>query len=164
MKKEFDEIYRLYADDIYRFLLKLTQNEAISQDILQETMLKAIISADKFKENCSIKTWLCTIAKNEYYNYLKRSDNKNLALDEDLQSHENTLDNYFSDRMQALELHSVLHNLEEPYKEIFTLRVFAELKFNEIGKIFGKSENWARVTFFRAKEKIIGILEKEDLL
>ena len=138
MKKEFDEIYRLYADDIYRFLLKLTQNEAISQDILQETMLKAIISADKFKENCSIKTWLCTIAKNEYYNYLKRSDNKNLALDEDLQSHENTLDNYFSDRMQALELHSVLHNLEEPYKEIFTLRVFAELKFNEIGKIFGK--------------------------
>ena len=164
MKKEFDEIYRLYADDIYRFLLKLTQNEAISQDILQETILKAIISADKFKENCSIKTWLCTIAKNEYYNYLKRSDNKNLALDEDLQSHENTLDNYFSDRMQALELHSVLHNLEEPYKEIFTLRVFAELKFNEIGKIFGKSENWARVTFFRAKEKIIGILEKEDLL
>lgn len=164
MKKEFDEIYRLYADDIYRFLLKLTQNEAISQDILQETMLKAIISADKFKENCSIKTWLCTIAKNEYYNYLKRSDNKNLALDEDIQSHENTLDNYFSDRMQALELHSVLHNLEEPYKEIFTLRVFAELKFNEIGKIFGKSENWARVTFFRAKEKIIGILEKEDLL
>jgi RNA polymerase sigma-70 factor (ECF subfamily) len=164
MKKEFDEIYRLYADDIYRFLLKLTQNEAISQDILQETMLKAIISADKFKENCSIKTWLCTIAKNEYYNYLKRSDNKNLALDEDLQSHENTLDNYFSDRMQALELHSVLHNLEEPYKEIFTLRVFAELKFNEIGKIFGKSENWARVTFFRAKEKIIGILEKEDFL
>lgn len=156
--------YRLYADDIYRFLLKLTQNEAISQDILQETMLKAIISADKFKENCSIKTWLCTIAKNEYYNYLKRSDNKNLALDEDLQSHENTLDNYFSDRMQALELHSVLHNLEEPYKEIFTLRVFAELKFNEIGKIFGKSENWARVTFFRAKEKIIGILEKEDFL
>jgi RNA polymerase sigma-70 factor (ECF subfamily) len=127
-------------------------------------MLKAIISADKFKENCSIKTWLCTIAKNEYYNYLKRSDNKNLALDEDLQSHENTLDNYFSDRMQALELHSVLHNLEEPYKEIFTLRVFAELKFNEIGKIFGKSENWARVTFFRAKEKIIGILEKEDFL
>lgn len=164
MKKEFDEIYRLYADDIYRFLLKLTQNEAISQDILQETMLKAIISADKFKENSSIKTWLCTIAKNEYYNYLKRSDNKNLALDEDLQSHENTLDNYFSDRMQALELHSVLHNLEEPYKEIFTLRVFAELKFNEIGKIFGKSENWARVTFFRAKEKIIGILEKEDFL
>ena len=164
MKKEFDEIYRLYADDIYRFLLKLTQNEAISQDILQETMLKAIISADKFKENCSIKTWLCTIAKNEYYNYLKRSDNKNLALDEELQSHENTLDNYFSDRMQALELHSVLHNLEEPYKEIFTLRVFAELKFNEIGKIFGKSENWARVTFFRAKEKIIGILEKEDFL
>lgn len=164
MKKEFDEIYRLYADDIYRFLLKLTQNEAISQDILQETMLKAIISADKFKENCSIKTWLCTIAKNEYYNYLKRSDNKNLALNEDLQSHENTLDNYFSDRMQALELHSVLHNLEEPYKEIFTLRVFAELKFNEIGKIFGKSENWARITFFRAKEKIIGILEKEDFL
>lgn len=141
MKKEFDEICRLYASDVYRFPLKLCQNEAIAQDILQDNMLKAINSADKFKENCSVKTWLCTIAKNEYYNYIKRSDNRNLQLDAALNMHEEQLENCFTDRLQALELHSVIHNLDEPYKEIFTLRVFAELKFTEIGKIFGKSEN-----------------------
>lgn len=164
MIKEFDEIYRLYADDVYRFLLKLSGNQAVAQDILQDTMLKTITSADKFKENCSVKTWLCAIAKNEFYNYTKRCDNKNLTLDEALYVHDEPLERCFTDRLQALELHSIIHRLDEPYKEIFTLRVFAELKFTEIGKIFGKSENWARVTFFRAKEKIINLLETEDLL
>ena len=78
--------------------------------------------------------------------------------------HVEPLEHCFTDRLQALELHSIIHRLDEPYKEVFTLRVFAELKFSEIGKIFGKSENWARVTFFRAKEKIINLLETEDLL
>lgn len=164
MKKEFDEIYRLYADDVYHFVLRLCRSEQLAQDILQDTMLKAITSADKFRGSCSVKTWLCTIARNEYYNHVKRADNNNLPLDEALSVHGEPVEHCFTDRLQALELHSVIHNLDEPYKEIFTLRVFAELKFSEIGKIFGKTENWARVTFFRAKEKIIDILYKEDLL
>lgn len=165
MKKDLDEIYHLYANDVYRFLLRLTQNEAVSQDILQDTMLKAVMSADKFKGDCSIKTWLCTIARNEYYNYLKRSDNKNLPLDEALYVHEeHSIEHCFTDHSQAMHIHRILHRIEEPYKEIFTLRVFAELKFTDIGAIFGKSESWARVTFFRAKEKIILLLKEEDIL
>lgn len=165
MKKEFDEIYRLYAEDVYRFILKLCRNEALAEDILQDTMLKAITSISDFRGGCAMKTWLCTIARNEYLNHLRRAESRHLPLDEakDISGGE-PLEYRISDKMQAMELHRILHVLEEPYKEIFTLRVFAELKFDEIGALFGKSGNWARVTFFRAKEKIIGILEKEGRL
>ena len=161
MQKEFDEIYRLYAEDVYRFLLKLCRNETLAEDILQDTMLKAVTSFSGFKGKCSLKTWLCTIARNEYLNHCKRRENKHLPLDEVQLSDGEPLEQRISDRLTAMELHKVLHRLEEPYKEIFTLRVFAELKFEDIGEVFGKSANWARVTFFRAKEKIIAIVDEE---
>ena len=161
MQKEFDEIYRLYAEDVYRFLLKLCRNETLAEDILQDTMLKAVTSFSSFKGKCSLKTWLCTIARNEYLNHCKRRENKHLPLDEVQFSDGEPLEQRISDRLTAMELHKVLHRLEEPYKEIFTLRVFAELKFEDIGEVFGKSANWARVTFFRAKEKIITIVDEE---
>ncbi len=165
MEKEFDEIYNLYAADIYKFLLRLSQNENIATDILQDTMLKAIINIDKFKGECSMKTYLCTIAKNEYYNYIKKRENKNLSLgDYENSLYSDSFESKLDDKSQAIHIHQILHNLSEPYKEIFTLRVFAELKFSEIAQIFGKSENWARVTFFRAKEKIIKIMKEEDSL
>lgn len=163
MKQEFEEIYRLYAEDVYRFLLKLCRNEAIAMDILQDTMLKAITSIDKFKGKCSMKTYLCTIARNEFLNHQKRSDNRNLPLDEAvLAVREESPEHSILDRMQAMEIHRILHQLDEPYKEIFMLRVFAELKFSDIGSLFGKSENWARVTFFRAKTKIIDMMQNEE--
>ncbi|MGN0576883.1 MAG: RNA polymerase sigma factor [Ruminococcus sp.] len=161
--EEFDEIYRLYAADIYKFILKLSRNESAATDILQNTMLKAIVSINSYKGKCSMKTWLCTIARNEYYDYCRKADNKNLTLEENSACCE-SLESNLDDKLFAMRLHQILHNIDEPYKEIFSLRVFAELKFSEIGKIFGKSENWARVTFFRAKEKIINILQKEDSL
>lgn len=161
MQKAFDEIYRLYAEDVYRFLLKLTRNETLAEDILQDTMLKAVTSFSGFKGNCSLKTWLCTIARNEYLNYCKRRENRHLPLDEVQLSDGRSLEQRISDKLTAMELHTVLHHLDEPYKEIFTLRVFAELKFEDIGALFGKSANWARVTFFRAKEKIITIMDEE---
>lgn len=164
MDKDFEEIYRLYAEDVYRFLLKLCHNEANAMDILQDTMLKAITTIDKFKGNCSIKTYLCTIARNEFLNHQKRSDNRNLPLDDTFHAaREESPEHVILDRMQAMEIHRILHRMDEPYKEIFTLRVFAELKFSEIGSLFGKSENWARVTFFRAKAKLIELMQEEQL-
>jgi len=160
VNKELDEIYSLYAEDVYRFIYKLSRNESLSQDILQNTMLKAVISFDKFKGECSIKTWLCTIARNEYYNHVKRAESKNMPLEESAGTE--TIEDKIFDSQQAFEIHQLLHRLDEPYKEVFTLRVFAELKFSDIGRIFEKSENWARVTFFRAKEKIIDMIDKED--
>ncbi len=163
MNRDLEEIYRLYAGDVYRFLVKLSQNEAVAMDVLQDTMLKAITSIDKFKGDCSMKTYLCTIARNEYLNYRKRADNRNLPLDEAQNAAgEESPEHSLLDRLQTMEIHRILHQLEEPYKEIFTLRVFAELKFSEIGSLFGKSENWARVTFFRAKAKIIALMQEKE--
>lgn len=161
--KEFDEIYRLYAGDVYRFLLKMCGNEDISMDVLQSTILKAIMKIDDFKGQCSMKTWLCKIARNEYLDRCRSAENKNLPLDEaQAMSSNDSLELRFDDHVQAIRIHRVLHSLDEPYKEIFTLRVFAELKFSEIGNILGMSENHARVSFFRAKEKIIKILKEEE--
>ncbi|MDE5853536.1 MAG: sigma-70 family RNA polymerase sigma factor [Ruminococcus sp.] len=160
--EEFDEVYRLYASDVYRYIMALSRNEALAKDILQNTMLKAFTTANKFRGECTVKTWLCSIAKNEYLNSIRRVENKNFSLDEAVNTIDENIEHRFSDRFQALEIHRILHELDEPYKEIFSLRVFAELKFSDIGSIFGKSENWARVTFYRAKEKIIKLLKEQE--
>lgn len=163
MNDELDEIYRLYAGDVYRFALRLCHDEALAQDIVQDTMLKAVKSIDKFDGKCSLKTYLCTIARNLYFNHLKRAENRNLPLDEAAEAVSGvSVEQQTLDKLQAQQIHKALHRLDEPYKEVFTLRVFAELKYSEIGSLFGKTDSWARVIFFRAKEKILAVMEKED--
>lgn len=165
MEKEFHEIYEKYANDLYGFILKMCCNEQLANDLLQDTMMHAMMSADKFRNECSVKSWLCTIAKNLYYNYLKRSENRNLPLEtiSDASDTEN-IEQLVSDSETSVRIHHVLHKLEEPYREVLSLRIFAELKFSDIGGIFGKSENWACVTFYRAKQKLIKMLEEERII
>lgn len=160
--QEFEEIYRLYFYKVYGFLMKLSGNFHTADELTQETFLKAIISIDKFRGECEISTWLCRIARNEYLNYISKRDNKNSSVEfeSELYSSED-IENECVDREYAMNIRKVLHVLDEPYKEVFTLRTMGELKFSEIGEIFGKSEVWARVTYFRAKEKIIVKLEGE---
>lgn len=165
MDRAFDEIYKAYAKDVYRFLLRLCENETLAEDLLQDTMLKAITSIDSFKENCSMKTWLCAIARNEFLNHCKRAENRNLPLDTAREV--SAEDDPFSDLESSelsVQIHRVLHRLDEPFREVFSLRVFAELKFDDIGSIFGKSANWASVTFFRAKKKLIDMLRKDGII
>lgn len=160
---DFDEIYRLYAGDVYRFALGLCRSPELAEDIVQDTMLKAVKSIDKFEGRCSLKTYLCTIARNLYLDHVKKADSRNLPLDEVSEIPDGgSVEQQTLDKLRAQQIHRALHSLEEPYKEVFSLRVFAELKFSDIGALFDKSDNWARVTFFRAKEKIIAIIEKED--
>ncbi len=160
---EFDEIYRLYAADLYRYLLRLTGDSALAEDILQDTMLKAFTGIDKFRGDCSMKTWLCTLARNLWRDHLKKAENRNLPLEESWGIADGSdLESQMADKAQAMAIHRLLHRLDEPYKEIFSLRIFAELSFREIGEVFGKTENWARVSFFRAKKKLIEMMEQED--
>ena len=162
MELEFEEIYRLYANDLYKFILRLCKNETLAMDIMQDTMLKAITTIDKFNGSCSIKTYLCTIVKNNYFNYLKRAENRGIPLDDTVQTADGTsFEESLDDKDSALQIHKALHRLDEPYREIFSLRVFAELKFSDIAAVFGQSENWARVMFYRAKKKLLEML-KED--
>ena len=158
---EFDEIYDKYARQIYLFLLKLSGNETIAEDILQDTFLKAIESADSFEGRSEVTTWLCSIAKNEYMNYVKRRDNKNDTIEDKEIRNEGDMTLRLEDKESSAAIHKALHALAEPYREVFTLRVMGELSFRQIGDIFEKNENWARVTFFRAKAKLIEKL-KED--
>ncbi len=160
---DFDEIYRLYAGDVYHFALGLCHSPELAEDIVQDTMLRAVKSIDRFDGRCSLKTYLCTIARNLYINHVRKAESRNLPLDEAVEvSAETSPEQKTLDKLQAQQIHRALHRLEEPYKEVFSLRVFAELKFGDIGALFDKSDNWARVIFFRAKEKIIALIEKED--
>jgi RNA polymerase sigma-70 factor (ECF subfamily) len=155
MQNDYKEIYELYFKDVYLYILSICKNEYIAEEITQETFFKALKKFDTFRGDCKIYSWLCQIAKNTYYDYLKK-ENRNLPL-EDYECFDLTVDigRNLENVAQSMEAHKVLHKLQEPYKEVFTLRVFAELSFKQIGEIFNKSDGWARVTFYRAKNKIL---------
>ena len=155
-----EELYKSYFKDIYRYMLAMTKDEHIAEEITQETFFKARQKVDQFKGDCDIRIWLCQIAKNTYFSILKKK-NRCISLEEGekLDSGDTLctgvkLEQNFVDKEQAIRIHKILHHIEEPYKEVFHLRVFGELAFKEIGEVFGKSESWARVTFHRAKSKV----------
>ncbi|MGE8078825.1 RNA polymerase sigma factor [Peribacillus loiseleuriae] len=157
---EFESIYNQYFRDVYSFVLVLSRNEKIAEEITQETFFKALKSIDKFNGNCKINVWLCQIAKNTYFTYLnkqKRYDTDDIPE----KNSENSIEAMIVNKEETFRLHKVLHRLEEPYKEVFTLRVFGELSFKQISQLFEKTESWARVTFHRAKGKIQDLLKGE---
>lgn len=121
----------------------------------QETFYRALKSIDTYRGDTNLRVWLCSIAKNLYYTHYKTQKRFTPAEHfEDYVSEENSLIEMISDKEAALQIHKVLHDLREPYKEIFSLRVFGELSFQEIGELFDKSAHWACVTYHRAKEMI----------
>ncbi|MCL2071065.1 MAG: sigma-70 family RNA polymerase sigma factor [Oscillospiraceae bacterium] len=149
---DFNELYNAYAEDVYRYVLSLCHNKHTAEDITSETFLSAIKAVDKFKGDCNVRVWLCQIAKNTYFNSVKKSRFVTEIPDE-LPSDDN-FELRLLDKSQAFEIHKILRLLDEPYKEVFSLRIFAELSFAEVGELFQKSESWARVAFHRAKNKI----------
>lgn len=160
--QDLDKLYEDYAQGVYKFLVKLSGNQDLAEELTQETFYKAMKNIDKFKGNCKLYVWLCQIAKNEYINYSKKKERKNISLDK---TKEEGIDDCFEiifDNDQAKQIHKALHKVDEPYKEVFSLRIFAQLPFSDIAELFEKSESWARVTFFRAKQKIIKLLEEEQ--
>lgn len=160
--KKMEELYQLYFKDVYLYVLALSKEEVVAEDITQETFFKAMKSIGAFKGECDIRVWLCQIAKNTYYTYCKKQKRFVPAeeVEEEIQERPVSIERRFEDKEQALNIHKVLHALEEPYKEVFQLRVFGELSFRDIGEIFGKTESWSRVTFYRAKNKLVKKMEE----
>lgn len=158
-----EELYRTYFDIVYRYIRSVSQDGSLAEEVTQETFFKALKKADQFRGDCDVRVWLCQIAKNTLYDHLKKQK-KQLLGDEKLEKIESAggelLEEKLAQRSQAMEIHKVLHRLSEPYKEVFSLRTFGELNFREIGMLFGKSENWARVTYYRARVKIREELEQ----
>ncbi|WP_313582112.1 RNA polymerase sigma factor [Lacrimispora sp.] len=151
---DFNEIYSIYFKDVYKYVLSISRDEMIAEEITQETFFKALKNIDKFDGKCKLYVWLCQIAKNTFFTYKKRE-----KYYEDLTEAEGILaDSTFEQSLLSKEsvfkIHKEVHNLGEPYKEVFMLRVFGDLSFSQIGSLFEKTESWARVTYHRAKMKL----------
>ena len=166
----FEEIYSRYFKDVYLFILAMSRDSHMAEEITQETFFKALKNIDNFQGSCSMKTWLCQIGKNTYLSHLKKQ--KHLAREEihSLPTYENvetshdeipdSAETIFIRKNEALSIYKVLHCLDEPYKEVFTLRTLGDLSFQEIGEIFHRKEGWARVTYHRAKLKLKELLKE----
>ena len=151
---DFEKLYNSYYMQVYSYAVVLTKNPEQAEEIAQHTFVKALSSKAGYKGKSSELTWLCSIAKNLYYDELRRNQRLS-SLGENLHiSSEVDIEQAVSDSDMAFRIHLVLHKLEEPYKEVFQLRVFGELSFSQIAAIFGKTESWARVTYHRARLKI----------
>lgn len=155
---DFEKLYYAYYMKLYSYVMSLSKNCTLSEEITQNAFFKAFTSGNYRKES-DVFTWLCAIAKNLYFDELRKGkhvcDTEVTDLQGDLDPEDAALESDTSFR-----LHLILHALEEPYKEVFQLRVFGELSFRQIGNIFGKTENWARVTYHRAKLKIQERMDK----
>jgi len=148
---DFEEVYQKYFDTIYRYSYSLCRNEKIAEEVTQDTFLKAIKQIDKYDSAYRFETWLCQIAKNTYFTMFEKNKRWQAF---DFEVLEESFEKAWLNKEEAMEIHKNLHKLEEPYKEVFNLRLFGELSFAQIGQIFGKTENWARITFHRGKIKI----------
>ena len=153
---DFEEIYRAYFADVYRYALALSGNPNMAEEVTQETFVRALTAIDSFRGECQLRVWLCRIARNQYLSLCRRQRRSAEAPGE---VESGGVEEGFADRETARLLHRLLHALPEPYKEVFSLRTFGELPFGQIGELFGKTESWARVTYFRARQKLREAME-----
>ena len=155
--QNIEEVYKEYSNTVYKYLFCLTGKEEIAEDLTQETFAIAIKQINKFRGDCKISVWLCQIAKHLWYKELKKSKkNKNISindLNEEIEEAQTTED-IICEKEEKLKLFKDMQKLDEQSKEVMYLRMVGNLNFIEIGEILGKTPNWARVTFYRAKQKI----------
>ena len=161
-KEEFEKIYIRYFNDVFLFLKKLSKDESVAEEITSETFFKAMRSIDTFRGETDVRVWLCQIAKNCYFSHLKKQQRIETMDDMDFPDTQDTIEERIAKQCDAMQIHRLLHHLEEPYKEVFMLRVFGELSFKQIADIFQKTDNWACVTYHRARNKILSQMEDKD--
>ena len=144
--------------------MALCHDEELTEELTQDTFFKAMKNYESFRGDCKISTWLCQIAKHSFFLYDKRRKrNVDLnAVSNELADDTNSIEILLGQKEQAFEIHKLLHHLPEPFKEVFSLRVLGELSFRDIAKLFDKTESWARVTFHRAKLKLIEQIKEEE--
>ena len=152
---DFEEIYRRYFGDVYRYLLRLSGSETAAEDVTSETFLRAMQALPRFRGDCDVRVWLCRIARNTYFS--TRRDPDNQPMEEPGEERAGSVPSPEEETLRREEgrrLRQLLHGLEEPYREVFLWRHYGDLSFREIGQLFGKSENWACVTYHRARGKL----------
>ena len=163
--KDIEEIYRKYAPYVRNYILGLCKNPDIADDITAEVFCKAIENIDSFTGR-RIQTWLCAIARNTYIDYVKKAEYKNHHLSEEMEDNIEdtceTVEELFLRKNDRVNLYKQIQRLDVQMKDVVYLRILGELSFKEIAQICGKSENWARVTFYRSKNKLKGWMNHEE--
>ncbi len=153
--RDMEELYKKYFTTIYKFLLCFTHDVDLAEDLTQETFYKAIKNINHFKNNSKISVWLCSIAKNLYYDYYKKNKKYNSINIDDVFNLEGP--EFTDDILSKQLLKECTQDLNSESKKVVYLRIVANLTFKEISFILGKSEVWTRVTFYRCKEKLKGV-------
>ena len=169
---DIEKLYREYFTPVYRYTLSLVHDPDMAEEITQETFFRALKKINDYRGEASLKVWLCQIARNLSFDSLKRqSKTTALTKHDDDESDDYELpagsesdpEEQLLRKQTAMRIHRVLHDLKEPYKEVFQLRTFGDLNFAEIGELFGKSESWARVTYYRSRMMIKEELDEDSL-
>ncbi len=160
---DFEQIYSENYPFILKYLTKLSKDPSLAEELTQETFFRAYMNLSQLREAGKASVWLCQIAKNSFYAWYNAS-RKTAELEENLEAQGPDLADALIRKDLSRQAFARLHELEEPYKEVFLLAVFANLSLTEISALFGKSESWARVTFYRAKKKLLGKLRENHEL
>ena len=152
--ESFDEIYQSCFDPVYRYVLSLSGDPHVAEEITQEAFFKALRSLDRFRGDSSIKSWLCAIARNLWISEQRKTkaqpiDEASALPDPGISPEESIVR-----QDESMRIHRLLHRLEEPYREVFTLRTLGQLSFRDIGELFGKTANWACVVYHRARARL----------
>ena len=154
-----EQIYLEHARTVYGFLLTRTGNPDLAEDLTQETFYQAVKHVDRYEGKSSVSTWLCGIAKNLWYGYLKKQKNQT-SLSEAEEIPVDSAETELFRGWENLQVLRMIHRLEDPMREVIYLRLIGNLSFAQIGEIMERNENWARVTYYRGKEKVMKEAEK----
>ena len=156
---DLEKLYNDYFSVVYKYILSVSHDPLTAEEITQETFFKALKKIDSFRGDCSVRVWLCQIAKNTYYDLVKKQSHFT-ELTEAAEQEESYEFDFLAD-FDKREAHRILHNMKEPYKEVFTLRTYGDLSCSEIAELFEKTTSWARVTYHRARAMIKEALKDE---
>ena len=151
---DFEKVFQKYKGFIYKYLLKLCRDESLAEELTQETFFRAYMNISSLRDENKISVWLCQIAKNTYFAWYNEQK-KHVKLEESMEIKGSVdIEQQFVDKELSEKALACLHKLDEPYKEVFMVTVLGQVSLKDISRIFGKSESWARVTFYRAKQKL----------
>ena len=152
-REQYARLYETCYMRVFSYVMTLSGDRSLAEELTQETFFRAFARQRDFRGESDEVTWLCAIAKNLFADE-KRRANRRGEIPEDLPDQSKSVAKTVEDQDSSFRIHMALHQLEEPHREVFELRVFGELSFREIGVIFGKTENWARVTYHRARIRL----------
>ena len=162
-KKTVEKLYETCYMQVYSYVMTLAKDSNKAQEITQETFYKAMTTKQTFRGESECLSWLCAIAKNYFIDETRRSSRFQDEPDEPIADSGTDIEQSITDSETSFRIHMLLHDMEEPYKEVFELRVFGELSFTQIGAIFQKTETWARVTYHRARLKLKERMDKNEI-